>query len=124
MTKEQVMNVEEQLIKLIQGVSDLTAKVDSVQKSMDDMKDMAKTLSSHGTKIGQIEESLKRGEAKFDKMEVALEKLDTRIDKLEKAEGEKAKATIATVAKYVLVAVVGAILSCGPMIINALAGGE
>lgn len=124
MTKEQVMNVEEQLIKLIQGVSDLTAKVDSVQKSMDDMKDMAKTLSSHGTKIGQIEESLKRGEAKFDKMDAALEKLDTRIDKLEKAEGEKAKATIATVAKYVLVAVVGAILSCGPMIINALAGGE
>lgn len=124
MTKEQTMNVEEQLIKLIQGVADLTSKVDSIQRSVDDMRDMAKTLSSHGTRIGQIEESLKRGEAKFDKIDIKLDKVDARLDKLEKAEGEKAKATIATVAKYVLVAVVGAILSCGPMIINALAGGD
>lgn len=122
--KELPMNVEEQLIELIKGVSDLNSKVDSVQKSVDDMRDMAKTLSAHGTKIGQIEESLKRGEAKFDKIDKALDKLDGRIDTLEKAEGEKAKATISTVTKYILVAVVGAILSCGPMILNALAGGK
>ena len=122
--KELPMNVEEQLIELIKGVSDLNSKVDSVQKSVDDMRDMAKTLSAHGTKIGQIEESLKRGDAKFDKIDKALDKLDGRIDTLEKAEGEKAKATISAVAKYILVAVVGAILSCGPMILNALAGGK
>jgi len=122
--KELPMNVEEQLIELIKGVSDLNSKVDSVQKSVDDMRDMAKTLSAHGTKIGQIEESLKRGDAKFDKIDRTLEKYDTRLDTLEKAEGEKAKATISTVAKYILVAVVGAILSCGPMILNALAGGK
>jgi len=115
--KELPMNVEEQLITLIKGVSDLSSKVDSIQRSVDDMRDMAKTLSAHGTKIGQIEESLKRVESHIDK-------LDDRIDKVEKAEGEKAKATVAAVGKYVLVAVVGAILSCGPMILSALAGGK
>ena len=115
--KELPVNVEEQLITLIKGVSDLTSKVDSIQRSVDDMRDMAKTITVHGTRIGQIEESLKRGEAKFDKV-------DARLDALEKAEGNKAKETVTTVTKYVLVAVVGAILSCGPMIINALAGGQ
>lgn len=118
--EELPMNVEEQLITLIKGVSDLTAKVDSVQKSVDEMKEMSKTVAAHGTAIGKIEESLKRGEAKFDKVDATLEKLDSRIDKLEKAEGEKAKETVATVVKYVLVAIVGAILSCTPMIINSL----
>ena len=120
--KELPMNVEEQLITLIRGVSDLSSKVDSIQKSVDDMRDMVKTISAHGSKIGQIEESLKRGEAKFDKLDATLEKLDTRIDKLEKAEGEKAKETVATVGKYVLVAIVGAILSCAPMILSNLGG--
>lgn len=122
--KELPMNVEEQLIKLVEGVSALNTKVDGVQKSVDEMKEMSKTVAAHGTAIGKIEESLSRGEAKFDKIDKALDKLDGRIDTLEKAEGEKAKATISTVAKYVLVAVVGAILSCGPMILNALAGGK
>lgn len=117
---EQAMNVEEQLITLIKGVSDISAKVDGLQKSVDDMRDMAKTISAHGTRIGQIEESLKRGNAKFDKIDDKFDKVDARLDHLEKADGEKAKATIATVAKYILVAVVGAILSCAPMIIAAL----
>lgn len=115
--EELPMNVEEQLITLIKGVSDLSSKVDSIQRSVDDMREMAKTLTTHGTKIGQLEESLKR-------METHLDKMDGRVDTLEKAEGEKAKATISTVGKYVLVAVVGAILSCGPMILSALAGGK
>lgn len=122
--KELPMNVEDQLITLIKGVADLGSKVEDVRRSVDEMKEISKTVSAHATKIGQIEESLKRGEAKFDKMDATLEKLDTRIDTLEKAEGNKAKETIATVTKYVLVAVVGAILSCGPMILNALAGGK
>jgi predicted RNase H-like nuclease (RuvC/YqgF family) len=111
--EELPMNVEEQLITLIKGVSDLTAKVDSVQKSMDDMKDMAKTLTTHGNKIVQIETQYARLESKYDKLE-------GRVDQLEKADGEKAKATVQTVAKYILVAVVGAILSCAPMIISNL----
>jgi len=118
--KELPMNVEEQLITLIKGVSDLTSKVDSIQKSVDDMRDMAKTLSAHGTRIGQIEESLKRGNQKFDKIDDKFDKIDTRIDTLEKAEGEKAKLKIQTVGQYVLIAVVGAIVANIPTIINAL----
>lgn len=118
--EELPMNVEEQLIKLVEGVAALNSKVDGVQKSVDEMKEMSKTVAAHGTAIGKIEESLKRGEVKFDKIDTKLDKVDARLDKLEKAEGEKAKATVQTVAKYILVAVVGAILSCAPMIISNL----
>lgn len=94
--KELPMNVEEQLIKLVEGVSNLTAKVDGVQRSVEEMKEISKTVTAHGTRIGQIEEGLKRHESKFDKIESMFEKIDGRVDNLEKAEGEKAKATIAT----------------------------
>lgn len=120
--EELLMNAEEQLLKLVEGVAALNTKVDSVQKSVDEMKEMSKTVAAHGTAIGKIEESLKRGAQKFDKIDAAIEKLDGRIDTLEKAEGEKAKATVSAVAKYVLVAIVGAILSCAPMIISNLGG--
>lgn len=107
------MNVEEQLITLIKGVSDLTSKVDSVQKSIDDMKEVSKQVSRHTTRIEQIEESLKRGQMRFDK-------IDDRLIALEKAEGEKAKTRIQTVGQYVLIAFVGAIVSNIPVIISAL----
>lgn len=122
MTKEQAMNVEEQLIELIKGVSDLNSKVDGVQKSVDEMKEMSKTVAAHGTAIGKIEESLKRGETKFDKIDTKLDKVDARLDQLEKADGEKAKLKIQTVGQYVLIAVVGAILANIPTIVNALGG--
>lgn len=118
--EEPPMNVEEQLITLIKGVADLGSKVEDVRKSVDEMKEISKTVNAHATRIGQMEESLKRGAQKFDKIDATLDKMDTRIDNLEKAEGNKAKETVQTVTKYVLVAVVGAILSCAPMIISNL----
>lgn len=120
--EELPMNVEEQLIELIRGVSDLNAKVDTVQKSVDDMRDMAKTITAHGTAIGKIEESLKRGEVKFDKIDTKLDKVDARLDALEKADGEKAKLRMQTVGQYVLIAIVGAIVANIPTIINTLGG--
>ena len=114
------MNVEEQLITLIKGVADLTSKVDSVQKSVDDMKEISKTVSAHATRIGQMEESLKRGTQKFDKVDAKLDRVDARLDALEKADGEKAKLKVQTVGQYVLIAIVGAIVANIPTIINAL----
>ena len=111
------MNVEEQLITLIKGVSDLTAKIEEVQKSVDDMREMSKTVSVHATRLGQIEESLQRGNKKFDKIE-------DRLTILEKAEGEKAKTRLQTVGQYMLTALVGAIIANIPTIINALGGGR
>lgn len=118
--EELPMNVEEQLIELIKGVSDLNSKVDGVQKSVDEMKEMSKTVAAHGTAIGKIEESLKRGEAKFDKIDTKLDKVDARLDQLEKADGEKAKLKLQTVGQYVLIAIVGAVVANIPTIINAL----
>lgn len=115
------MNPEEQLIKLIEGVSTLTAKVDSVQKSVDDMKTIAATVASHGNAIGKIEESLRRGNTKFDKLDERLNKIDARIDRLEREEGEKAKSILKTVSQYLLAAVLGAIVSNIPILIQSLA---
>lgn len=120
--EELPMNVEEQLIELIKGVSDLNSKVDGVQRSVDEMKEMSKTVAAHGTAIGKIEESLKRGETKFDKIDTKLDKVDARLDALEKADGEKAKLRMQTVGQYVLIAIVGAIVANIPTIINTLGG--
>lgn len=122
MKEELPMNAEEQLLKLVEGVASLNTKVDGVQKSVDEMKEMSKTVAAHGTAIGKIEESLKRGSAKFDRIEATIEKLEKRIDVLEKAEGEKAKATVAAIVKYVLVAFAGAIVANLSTIINTLGG--
>lgn len=122
MKEELPMNAEEQLLKLVEGVASLNTKVDGVQKSVDEMKEMSKTVAAHGTAIGKIEESLKRGSAKFDRIDATIEKLEKRIDVLEKAEGEKAKATVAAIVKYVLVAFAGAIVANLSTIINTLGG--
>lgn len=124
MKEELPMNVEDQLITLIKGVADLGSKVEDVRKSVDEMKEISKTVNAHATRIGQIEESLKRGAQKFDKLDTAIEKLDGRIDTLERAEGEKAKLKLQTVGQYVLIAIVGAIVANIPTIINALSGGQ
>lgn len=122
MKEELPMNAEEQLLKLVEGVASLNTKVDGVQKSVDEMKEMSKTVAAHGTAIGKIEESLKRGSAKFDRIDATIEKLEKRIDVLEKAEGEKAKATVAAIVKYVLVAFAGAVVANLSTIINTLGG--
>ena len=122
MKEELPMNAEEQLLKLVEGVVSLNTKVDGVQKSVDEMKEMSKTVAAHGTAIGKIEESLKRGAAKFDRIDATIEKLEKRIDVLERAEGEKAKATVAAIVKYVLVAFAGAIVANLSTIINTLGG--
>lgn len=122
MKEEPPMNVEDQLITLIKGVADLGSKVEDVRKSVDEMKEISQTVNAHATRIGQIEESLKRGTQKFDKIDTVLNKLDGRIDTLEKAEGEKAKLKLQTVGQYVLTAIVGAIIANIPTIINTLGG--
>lgn len=119
MKEELSMNVEEQLITLIKSVSDVSAKVDSIQ---DSIKGMPQLLQKHDTRLDQIEGSLKRGATKFDKIESAFEKLEHRVDALEKADGEKAKATVRTVVRYIGVAIIGAIIANIPSIINSLGG--
>lgn len=116
------MNVEEQLIKLISGVSDLNAKVDALQQSMDTLKAVSDRVTQHDTKLDQIMTSLQRGNQKFDKIDNKFDKVDERIDILENADANKAKDTLRTIGNYILIAIVGAIVSNIPNIINALGG--
>lgn len=118
------MNVEEQLIKLISGVSDLNAKVDTLQQSMDTLKSVADRVTQHDTKLETIMTSLQRGNQKFDKIDTKLDRVDERIDKLENADANKAKDTLKTIGNYILIAIVGAIVANIPNIISALAGGQ
>ena len=116
------MNVEEQLIELIRGVSDLNAKVDTVQQSVDALKALSEKVTQHDTKLDQIMTSLQRGNQKFDKIDAKFDKVDERIDKIENAEANKAKDTLRTIGNYILIAVVGAIVANIPNIINTLGG--
>lgn len=116
------MNVEEQLIKLISGVSDLNAKVDTLQQSMDSLKALSERVTQHDTKLDQIMTSLQRGNQKFDKIDTKFDKVDERIDKIENADANKAKDTLRTIGNYILIAIVGAVVANIPNIINALGG--
>lgn len=113
------MNVEEQLIELVKIVSDIVPKVDTIQKAVDGVPQL---LQKHDTRLDQIENSLQRGNQKFDKIDSRFDKVDARIDKLEQADGDKAKGVLRTIGNYLLVAIAAAVLSNIPAIINALGG--
>jgi len=113
------MNVEEQLIELVKIVSDIVPKVDTIQKAVDGVPQL---LQKHDTRLDQIENSLQRGNQKFDKIDTRFDKVDARIDKLEQADGDKAKNVLRTIGNYLLVAIAGAILANIPDIVNALGG--
>lgn len=116
------MDTNEQLIELVKEVSDLSAKIDGVQRTLEDVKNIQNRVTTHDTKIEQMALSLQRGEQRFLKMDEKFDKLDTRIDKLEQASGEAAKDTLKRIWQYVLIALVGAIVSNIPTIIQTLAG--
>lgn len=111
------MNVEEQLIELVKIVSDIVPKVDTIQKAVDGVPQL---LQKHDTRLDQIENSLQRGNQKFDKIAERFDKVDARIDKLEQADGDKAKSVLRTIGNYLLVAIAAAVLSNIPAIINVL----
>lgn len=112
------INPIEEVLKLVDAVGKLSAKVDSIQA---DLKGMPALIQRHDSRLDQIDLSLQRGNQKFTKIEERLEKYDARIDKLEQLDGEKAKNTIRIVSQYVLVAIAGAIITNIPAIISALA---
>jgi len=116
------MELNDQLIELNKSVGTLTTKVDSMQKTLEEMRSMQLRVNTHDTQIDSMKLSLQRGEQRFLKMDEKFDKLDTRIDKLEQASGEAAKDTLKRIWQYVLIALVGAIVSNIPTIIQTLAG--
>lgn len=116
------MEMDDQLLELVKAVGNLTSKVDSVQKTLEEMRSMQLRVNTHDSQIEQMKLSLQRGEQRFLKIDEKFDKLDTRIDKLEQASGEAAKDTLKRIWQYVLIALVGAIVSNIPTIIQTLAG--
>lgn len=114
------INMTEQILKLVQGVGELTSKVDNVERMLDGMRDIPQQIQGHSTRLDQIDLSLQRGNQRFIKIDDKFDKMDARMDKIEQAAGEKAKDTIAKICNYLLIAIVGAIVANIPTIINAL----
>lgn len=116
------MELNDQLIELNKSVGTLTTKVDSMQKTLEEMRNMQLQVNTHDTQIDSMKLSLQRGEQRFLKIDEKFDKLGVRIDKLEQASGEAAKDTLKRIWQYVLIALMGAIVSNIPTIIQTLAG--
>lgn len=114
------INVTEQLLTLVKSVGELTSKMDNVQQKLDDISRVQERVSNHDTKLDQITLSLQRGEQRFLKIDEKFDKLDVRLDRIERAEGDKAKDVLGRIWQYVLIALVGAVVSNIPTIIHSL----
>lgn len=114
MAESKSTTLTDQMMLLIKSVGELAAKVDTVQVTLKDMKDIPLRLQAHDSRLQQIEESLKRGNQKF-------EKYDERIDALERKEGERSTDILKKIGYCALIAIVSAIISNIPTIIQTLA---
>lgn len=94
--------MESKILQLCEGVAAINSKMDAMQRDIDDVKKIQSTVSTHTTKLEQIDASLQRGNQKFSKIEDKMDKFDGRLDALEKAEGERAKSVLKTVGTYLL----------------------
>ena len=114
------INVTEQLLTLVKSVGELTTKVDTIQQKLDEISKIQERVSSHDIKLDQITLSLQRGEQRFLKIDEKFDKMDVRLDRIERAEGDKAKDVLGRIWQYVLIALVGAVVSNIPTIIHSL----
>lgn len=103
--------MESKILQLCEGVATINTKMDTMQRDIDEMKKMQTTVSSHTTRLEQIDLSLQRGNQKFLKIDDKFDAIDARLDKLEQASGERAKALIKTVGTYLLTALCSFVIS-------------
>ena len=103
--------MEEKILQLCEGVATINTKMDSVQRNIDEMKNVQTTVTSHTTQLEQIDLSLQRGNQKFLKIDDKFDAIDARLDKLEQAGGERAKAIMKTVGAYLLTALCSFVLA-------------
>lgn len=115
------INLTEQLLTLVKAVGELTTKMDTVQQKLDDISKIQEKVSSHDIRLDQITLNLQRGDQRFLKIDEKFDKIYQRLDKIEHAEGDQAKDTLRRIWQYILIAVVGAVVSNIPTIIQSLA---
>lgn len=101
------------LMDIMSTLSSVVAKVDLLTDKMNNLEILVANDAKQDMRLTSIEASLSHGSTKF-------ERYDARLEKLENAEGERAKATMSTVIKYLLTALVGAIVASGGTILQTL----
>lgn len=98
-------NLDDVLIKLLQLTSQMTEKVDSLDKRMNKIESVVTNDIRQDQRLEDIETSLKEGDERF----IAIE---NRLDVLENVEGNRAKSIIKTICNYLLTAGLTFIVTC------------
>ena len=102
------MNDTDTLVQLLQLTSKLSTQVESMDERMRKIESVVSNDIRQDERITTIEDSLKRGSAKF-------KEIESRLKNIENADGEKAKTIVRAVLNYALSAGAGfllAALSC------------
>lgn len=127
--QEITVNVDEKILALLEVTTKLSSQMDGLEKNVDKMnvrlnelEHLTKNDATQDLRITNIQESLRRGVEKFDKLSKRDDALEEEINQLKEAEGKRAKETIQRVAQYVLMAIVGAVLSSIPVWLNKIGG--
>ena len=89
------MNDTDTLVQLLQLTSKLSTQVESMDERMRKIESVVSNDIRQDERITTIEDSLKRGSAKFKEIEV-------RLKNIENADGEKAKNIVRAVLNYAL----------------------
>lgn len=98
-------STDDTLIQLLKLTSQLSEKVDNMDKRMDKIESVVTNDVRQDQRLESIESSLKRGNEKFARIE-------ERLNALEDVEGDKAKRIVHTVGNYLLTAGVTFIITC------------
>ena len=98
------MNDTDTLVQLLQLTSKLSTQVESMDERMRKIESVVSNDIRQDERITTIEDSLKRGSAKF-------KEIEARLKNIENADGEKAKTIVRAVLNYALSAGAGFLLA-------------
>lgn len=104
---------ENTIIELLRNTSKLTMQVQMLNEQIDHLSNIATNDIKQDQLISNIEESLRRGNEKF-------KRIDDRLTVLENEKNERARNILSIVWRYILTAIVGAIIANVGNIIAAL----
>lgn len=104
---------ENTIVELLRNTSKLTMQVQMLNEQISHLSDIATNDVKQDQRISNIEESLRRGNEKF-------KRTDDRLAALENEKNERARNILTVVWRYILTAIVGAIIANTGNIIAAL----
>lgn len=94
------MDTNDTLIQLLKNVERLSTQFDTMDSRLSKIESVVNNDIKQDQRIGSIEISLQRGNAKF-------QKIEDRLNALEDADGNKAKKLVSQVVSYLITLVLG-----------------